>query len=140
METARQRSQATLMYAADYDQTLMPATRWQDALIPFLPDKALENRSCLEVNFLDKNGLGFAMDSHLSGVSLNSLESSSQRILFFETSLLQRNAHTPGTQFAARHRDMVTKQPHHGYLITLEGQVSSATQQEGDAATLRGMR
>jgi hypothetical protein len=139
MAIAYQRYQATQMYVADYDNTLMPAKHWQDTLTPYVPDKRREQRSCSEVKRFDNNGLGFAMDSRLSGVSLDSIrDDSPQRILFFESTLLARNAHTPGTAFATRHRDMVTKQPHHGYLITLKGNVRHFAQPEGSRITKRG--
>jgi hypothetical protein len=139
MATARQRYQAALLYAADYDNHLPPAAHWQSALVPLISDKSLEPLSCPEVSRFDHQGLGFAMDSRLSSASLDDFrEAPKPPILFFETTNLTRNAYTTGTSFAARHRDMVTKQPDHGYLITLDGNVRALNQADGNTAIQRG--
>ena len=105
MATARQRYQAALLYAADYDSHLPLAANWQDALAPLISDKSLEPLSCPEVSRFDHQGLGFAMDSRLSSASLDDFRDATKLpVLFFKTTNLARNAHTPGTGFAARHR------------------------------------
>ena len=87
----RQRTTALLQYATDNDNSLPPASQWQSASSSYLME---EKGPCPALSHPAPGVLGYAMDSRLSGRSLERIGAPhNQRILLYESSNLSQNAH-----------------------------------------------
>jgi len=77
-----------IMYSADNDDRLPPATTWMDAISPRVPSEALFHCPALE----GKNEYGYAMNFELSGKDTKALPRLESQVLVFDSVLLARNA------------------------------------------------
>ena len=129
LSNLRSRSNSLLQYATDNDNSLPPASQWQSASSSYLKE---EKGSCPSLSRPDLGVLGYAMDSRLSGRSLERIGAlHDQRILLYESSNLTQNAHDPGISFTVRH----------GYaaITFVEGHAKMYKEEVGKPLVQRGL-
>lgn len=86
-------------YNQDYDEKLPLAKPWIDVLQPYV--KSEQIFKCPAVT--DPKGYGYAYNSRLSAKGFEAIESVSQTVSVYETSVLKRNAFGMGENPAFRH-------------------------------------
>jgi hypothetical protein len=108
----KQTAVAAGLYAADFDDRLMPSDRWMDCLTstyrtssgvrkeqPLLNFEGALRCNCLVGNDRDKSRYGYAYNSRLSSRRLSEIENPDTTPLAYESSNWQRNAADPFTSF-----------------------------------------
>lgn len=85
------------MYELDYDERLPPASSWQDATEPYR--KAEPFPRCPDSN----SPVSYAMNTAVSGKSVEKLSSPSETVLLFEADAQLPNAHGGKEWFVRRH-------------------------------------
>lgn len=106
MSNLKKVAQATLVYAQDYDDRLMPSGQWMDALStsPGSKPARLESEDRLRCPCLIalKGNLvyGYAYNSDLSHEKLSSFELPEHTALAYESNESRRNASDPLTSFS----------------------------------------
>lgn len=79
------------MYAADYDETAMPAKNWHGKLEPYTKNLGLF-RCQKAVRDSGEDSFGYAYNVTLSGVKLPTVDKRGETILFFDASVFTPNA------------------------------------------------
>jgi hypothetical protein len=86
--------QSILLYAEDYDSHLPPASQWADCIQSKLPPN--ENGSSPDSIFqcpIDSRPFGYAFNEEFSGIRSADVENPAARVILFETSKNEKNAH-----------------------------------------------
>ena len=129
LSNLRSRSNSLLQYATDNDNSLPPASQWQSASSRYLKE---EKGSCPSLSPPVPSVLGYAMDSRLSGRSLERIGAPhEQRILLYESSNLIPNANDPGTSFTVRHS--------YGTISFVDGHAKMYKQEPGERVVRKGI-
>jgi hypothetical protein len=86
--------QSMLVYAEDYDSHLPPASQWADSIQSKLPPNANGSspNSLLQCP-VDTKPFGYAFNDAFSGARRADIESPAARIILFETTKNEKNAH-----------------------------------------------
>ena len=125
----RGRTSFLLQYATDNDDYLSPASQWQTASSS---DMKEEKSPCPALSYPAPGMLGYAMDSRLSGRSLERIGAPhEQRILLYESSNLTQNAHDTGTSFIVRHG--------YGTISFVDGHAKMYKQEPGERVVRKGI-
>lgn len=128
LSNVRSRSGALLQYATDNDNSLPPASQWQTASSRYLKE---EKGPCPAISPPAPDVLGYAMDSRLSGRSLERIGAPhDQRILLYESSKLTQDAHDPGISFVVRHG--------YGTITFVDGHSWGRKQEPGEQLVRKG--
>ncbi|WP_309712139.1 hypothetical protein [Armatimonas sp.] len=128
--SVRSLGSAMLQYATDNNDSLPPAAQWQSASSSYLKE---EKGPCTALSHPAPGVLGYAMDSRLSGRSLERIGAPhNQRILLYESSNLTQNAHDPGTSFIVRHG--------YGAITFIDGHGRMQKQEPGELVVRKGYR
>lgn len=112
--------QSMLLYAEDYDSHLPVASRWADSIQPKLPANA--DGSAPDALFrcpVDVKPFGYAFNDEFSGIRRADVESPATRVILFETTKNEKNAHDPqlSRPDPPRHRyPLETPRTIYGYL------------------------
>jgi hypothetical protein len=113
----RQLGMGVHLYAQDYDNHLPLAETWYVLTSPYL---AKNPPICTALS--QNQGVGYAMDSRLSGKSLDNIGADhGERVLLYESFNLSPNAHDPGTSFDARHQVDKPQSPKYGWVGYVDG-------------------
>lgn len=90
MSNLRQVGMGLLMYAQDEGDRLPPPAAWADSVEPFVKNDAILR--CPEVRVQNLGGYGYALNRHLKGTKLSSLESPREVPLVYDSTNLARHA------------------------------------------------
>ncbi len=104
LSNMKQLGTAMSLYVQDYDGVMAIANTWSDALMPYT--KTRETMSCPEVQKSGSEG-GFAMDASLSMITVSTIATAADTVLFFETATIGLNVSDTQTSLIgrARHED-----------------------------------
>jgi hypothetical protein len=94
-------ARASLQYAADFDDHLMPAAKWMDCLgdnAKYVDNFSLHCQ-CLGERRREPTSFGFAFFSNLSGRKVSTVEFPEHIPLVYESSNWAKNASDPFTSF-----------------------------------------
>ncbi len=91
-------ARALTLYAADYDDTLPPASLWTDGVRPYLSDEAF--LQCPSVHHLE---CGYAFYQPLSNRKIKEISQPSYTPMLFDSTKGQRNYADSGESLAFRH-------------------------------------
>ncbi len=129
LSNAKQLGTALIMYAHDYDRQLPPAEKWMTVTQTYT--KYLSIYICpLVKKESPKTASSYAMDTRLSGRSLNKLKEPANRALAYDSTRTDWDAADPGQTFAARHNE--GKQ---GSLVFADGHAKQVSREQFVAAS-----
>jgi hypothetical protein len=96
IERMKRMSLATMLYSSDYDDYLPLSSNWMDATVPYAGTETIYHSPIFAGT---DEFFGYAMDQAVSGVSLTALENPATTFLFFDSTILIRNANgSPDTR------------------------------------------
>ncbi|WP_309709084.1 prepilin-type N-terminal cleavage/methylation domain-containing protein [Armatimonas sp.] len=104
LSNAKQLGLGLMMYAADYDQHLPPAGKWMTETQLYTKNKAIYVCPVVKTEN-PKVQASYAMDTRLSGKSLNKLHEPSNRAVIYDSTRPDWDATDPGQTFAPRHNE-----------------------------------
>jgi hypothetical protein len=92
LQNIKQAAMGTILYAADHDDRLPPASRWMDSLASgAVKDEVF---ACPDVRKENPSAYGYAMKDALSSKPTTGFKEPAKTILYFDSVLLGRNAHS----------------------------------------------
>ncbi|MCX6367396.1 MAG: prepilin-type N-terminal cleavage/methylation domain-containing protein [Armatimonadetes bacterium] len=130
LSNAKQFGVGIMMYAQDYDQHLPPAEKWMTVTQPYTKNKALYVCPVVKKES-PKTVASYAMDTRLSGKSLNKLKGLANQALAYDSTRTDWDAADPGQTFAPRHSE--GKQ---GSLVFADGHAKQVSREQFAAASL----
>jgi prepilin-type N-terminal cleavage/methylation domain-containing protein len=93
-----------IMYAQDYDEHLPPAEKWMTVSMPYTKNKAIYICPVMKKES-PKTAASYAMDTRLSGKSLNKLKEPANQALAYDSTRTDWDAADPGQTFAPQHNE-----------------------------------
>jgi prepilin-type processing-associated H-X9-DG protein len=121
-----------LMYAQDYDDKLPPAEKWMTVTQPYT--KSPKDYICPVIKTENpKAASSYALDTRLSGESLENLKQPAEVILVYDSTRTDWDAADPGQTFATRHNGGKDKL---GNVIFADGHTKPITKEQFAAASL----
>ena len=129
LSNAKQQGLGLMMYTQDYDEYFPPAEKWMTLMMPYMKDKT-HYRCPTALDETPKAVSNYAMDTRLSGKSLNKLKEPANRALAYDSTRTDWDATDPGQTFAPRHNE--GKQ---GSLVFADGHAKQVSRKQFVAAS-----
>lgn len=121
LSNAKQLGLGLMMYAQDYDGQLPPAEKWMTETQLYTKNRSIYVCPIVKKE-TPKAASSYAMNTRLSGKSLNKLKDPIKHALAYDSTRTDWDATDPGQTFAPRHSDRgnVTFADGHAKTITVE--------------------
>lgn len=129
LSNAKQLGLSMMMYAQDYDEHLPPAEKWMTVSMPYIKNQAIYVCPVVKTEN-PKTPASYAMDTRLSGKSLNKLKEPANRAVIYDSTRTDWDATDPGQTFAPRHNE--GKQ---GSLVFADGHAKQVSREQFVAAS-----
>ena len=129
LSNAKQLGLGLIMYAQDYDEHLPPAGKWMTETQLYTKNKAIYVCPVVKADN-PKVQASYAMDTRLSGKSLNKLKGLANQALAYDSTRTNWDATDPGQTFSPRHNE--GKQ---GSLVFADGHAKQVSREQFIAAS-----